>query len=77
MKEVTKHYFSLKDNSDGTIMSRYFTNCPIEDLKTISGLVQDANINLSCGDEVHKFEKMVTTLGYTLEELHDDNYIEL
>ena len=51
------------------VIGQYTTNCPIDQLAIISGIVQDANINLSNGNEVNTFETTVRALGYTIEEV--------
>ena len=63
MKNVT---IELYCNCENKILSTFTTNCPIEDVKHISGLIQDANINLSDGDEVNKFINIVQALGYDI-----------
>jgi len=68
---------TLKDTSNGETLGIYETNCPKNDLKVISGLVQDANINLSCGDEVHKFKEIIQILGYNISEIDEDFVVEI
>jgi len=73
--EITN--MTLKDTSNGETIGIYKTNCPKKDLKLISGLVQDANINLSCGDEVHKFKEIIRILGYTITKIDEDFVVEI
>ena len=61
--------FNLKCSSENEVLGRFTTNCPLGDIKSISGMVQDANINLSDGDEVAKFITIVKSLGYDIEDV--------
>jgi hypothetical protein len=55
---------SLKCTCENEIIATFNTNCPKDTLINISGIVQDACIDLSEGAEVAKFQSIVESLGY-------------
>ena len=77
MSNLETRTVKLKCCAEGDILSRFVTNAPIETLKEVIGVVQDANINLSEGDEVSKFQSIIDTLGYSVEYYDEDDAITL
>ncbi|RLF04178.1 MAG: hypothetical protein DRJ64_07305 [Thermoprotei archaeon] len=66
----------VHDCRDNTLINSFKTNCPPTDLKIISNLVKDAQVNLFSGNEMVVFTDIITALGYTMED-NDSEVIEI